>query len=190
MARYVALLRGINVGGHGKLPMADLRALLSGLGHGQVATYVQSGNAVFTSPSGDAEALARELEAELAARHRLTPMVLVLAAAELHRVVAVNPYPEVSEAKQLHVVFRQEQLSAAEVEGVVAAAERASAKGSPDSAAIVAGVLYLHTPDGLGRSLLAAQLARAGGVAGAGSTSRNWATVTRLATMVDALDDA
>ena len=62
MATHIALLRGINVGGRNKVSMADLRAVVAGLGHTEVATYIQSGNVVFTSGEADTEALAAALE--------------------------------------------------------------------------------------------------------------------------------
>src|SRR5260370_30285093 len=78
MPTHVALLRGINVGGGGKLAMADLRQLVTSLGHADVATYIQSGNVVFTPPSGDSVMLSRELRAAIAETLGVDTSVIVL----------------------------------------------------------------------------------------------------------------
>jgi uncharacterized protein (DUF1697 family) len=187
MRTHVALLRGINVGGAAKLAMTDLREIVASLGHDDVATYIQSGNVVFTSPQADTVALADGLEREIAGRTSVQPSVVVLSRDQLARVIAANPYPGESNPKLLHAVFRRAEMTPDELAAVAAAQERASAKGSPDEATVVGATLYLHTPGGLGRSELAAQLSRAGGAMGArgGGTARNWATVTRLMSLLD-----
>src|SRR5882672_4085362 len=91
--RYAALLRGINVGGNKKIAMADLRLLLSGLGHGEVSTLLQSGNAVFTAPPSDAARLAAQIEAALADQLGLTSSVLLRTHQQLAAVVDGNPFP-------------------------------------------------------------------------------------------------
>nr|MDQ3990188.1 hypothetical protein [Actinomycetota bacterium] len=97
-------------------------------------------------------------------------------------VIAENPFPDEANPKCLHAVFRSEDMGPGEVAAVAAALHRAREKGSRDEAQVVGRTLFLHTPDGLGRSELAAQLARPGGaLAGlASATMRNWATVHRL----------
>jgi uncharacterized protein (DUF1697 family) len=184
---HVALLRGINVGGHNKVAMTDLREIVTSLGHADVATYIQSGNVVFSSPETDADAagIADALEREIASRLGVRPVVVVLSRAELAGVIADNPYPDEANPKSLHAVFRREELSADGVAAVAAAQERAGGKGSRDEAMVVGRTLFLHTPDGLGRSELAAQLARPSVAAMAAGTARNWATVTRLMSLLD-----
>ena len=81
MPRYLALLRGINVGGRNKVAMADLREIATSLGHTGVATYIQSGNLVFTSPEAGTAALADALQQEIASRLAVKPAVVVLSAA-------------------------------------------------------------------------------------------------------------
>ncbi|WP_129339203.1 DUF1697 domain-containing protein [Cellulomonas endophytica] len=185
---HVALLRGINVGGHGRLPMADLRRLVEGLGWGEVATYVQSGNVAMAVPDAEAadgtDALADRLEAALAARTQVHPAVVVLTRAELDRVVADNPYPDEQDPTHLHVTVDRDRVGGADRAALVAAAlERARAKGSPDAATVVGPHVYLRTPQGLGRSVLAAELAR-GSRGRATGTTRNWRTVTALARLL------
>jgi len=182
--RYVALLRGINVGGRNKVAMADLRQVAESLGHTEVATYIQSGNLVFTSTGDNASGgLADALEREIARSLAVRPAVVVLSRADLAQVIADNPFPGESNPKALHAVFRREALTADAVEAIAAAEQKARAKGSEDEVIIVGRTLFLRTPDGLGRSELAAQLARVGSQAA--GTARNWSTVNRLLAMLD-----
>jgi uncharacterized protein (DUF1697 family) len=183
MPRYVALLRGINVGRRNRVAMADLRQLTEALGHTEVATYIQSGNVLFTSPDTDCGALADALEQAIARSRTVRPAVVVLSRADLAQVIADNPFPDEADPRCLHAVFRRLDLAPEAVAAVEAAQQRARAKGSRDEAVPVGRALFLRTPDGLGRSELAAQLARSG--AQADGTARNWATVTRLMAMLD-----
>ena len=155
MRTHVALLRGINVGGHNKVAMADLRSVVSSLGHADVATYIQSGNVAFTSRHPDTTSIAGDMERAIAEALGVQPRVVVLACDELALVVAGNPFPDEANSKCLHAVFTMEQLAPCDIEGVAAAVERAGGKGSRDEARVVGRTLYLRTPDGLGRSVLA-----------------------------------
>jgi uncharacterized protein (DUF1697 family) len=113
--------------------------------------------------------------------------VVVLSRAELAKVVADNPFPDVADPKRLHAIFRGDELGAQEAAAVAAAERRARDKGGRDQATAIGRTVYLRTPDGLGRSELAARLARAVPAApDRGGTARNWATVTRLLAMLDA----
>src|SRR5215203_3217951 len=99
MTTYIALFRGINVGGKNKLPMKDLVATLENVGCQEVATYIQSGNAVFQSEEQDASLLSEMIEAAIKERHGLErhgfePQVLVLASEEMERAMRSNPYSE------------------------------------------------------------------------------------------------
>jgi uncharacterized protein (DUF1697 family) len=185
---HVALLRGINVGGRNKVAMADLRAVVTSLGHADIATYIQSGNVVFTARATDSALLAADLEAAIARALDVRPRVVVVSREELAQVVRDNPYSAEANPKSVHAVFLGEHPAAEMVDYVADAQRQAMLKGSRDTAQYVGRVLFLHTPDGFGRSELAALLARAGGptsVRGAG-TARNWATVTRLLAMCEA----
>jgi uncharacterized protein (DUF1697 family) len=175
---HVALLRGINVGGRNRVAMADLRDVVESCGHTDGTTYIASGNVVFTARGEDDPAtLAAELERAIAARLPVRPAVVVLSRAELADVVAANPYPDETDPRHLHAVFHAAPLDAAGVAAVAAAERAAREKGSRDEATVVGRVVYLRTPDGLGRSELAVQLGRGGRTDG---TARNWATVTKL----------
>ncbi|MGH3613547.1 MAG: DUF1697 domain-containing protein [Pseudonocardia sp.] len=182
MPTYVALLRGINVGGRNKVAMADLRTLMVPLGHTDVVTYIQSGNAVFTSGDSDSTTLAAALERAIADTLGVRLKVVVISRAELAQVIADNPYPEETNPRCLHAVFGVGEVEFDGVAAPAAAEERARAKGSRDEAQVVGHTLYLRTPDGLGRSELAAQLSRAASARTGYSvgTARNWATVCKL----------
>jgi uncharacterized protein (DUF1697 family) len=187
MRTHVALLRGINVGGHNKVAMADLREIVAALGHSDVATYIQSGNVVFSSEQTDTARIAADLEQEIDSRLGVRPGVVVLSREELAGVIADNPWPEERVPKCLHAVFRRQAMTGEEITAVAAAQERAGRKGSRDEAAVVGRTLFLHTPDGLGRSELAIELGKAGGAMSpkAGGTARNWATVMKLMGLLD-----
>jgi len=181
---HVALLRGINVGGHNRVPMPELRTLMTELGHTDVATYIQSGNAVFTSDEADTIKLADELRQAIADQLSVDCGVVVITQAELQQVIDDNPFPAEDNPKALHAVFRRAELTADERAKITQAQERAKAKGCQDEAVIVGRTMFLHTPDGLGRSELSAQLART--AASKTGTARNWATVRKLRAMLGA----
>jgi uncharacterized protein (DUF1697 family) len=162
--------------------MADLRQLAEALGHTEVATYIQSGNVVFTSPATDCSALADALEQAIARSLAVRPAVVVLSGADLAQVIADNPFPDEANPRCLHAVFRRQDHAPDAIAAIAEARQRARAKGSRDEAVAAGRALFLRTPDGLGRSELAAQLARSG--VQADGTARNWATVTRLMAML------
>lgn len=170
--RFIALLRGINVGGHVLLSMADLRRLLADLGHSQVSTYLQSGNALFTSPRTDRPALIREIEEAIAAHLGRPVAVLLRTPDELAAVVAGNPFPEaVATPTRLHLAFLSSQPDPERLEAI----DRA--RFAPDEFRPGNGVIYLHYPNGSGRSKLTGDVFARLGV---DVTARNWNTVTAL----------
>jgi uncharacterized protein (DUF1697 family) len=175
MTTYAALLRGINVGGNKKLPMAELRTLLEGLGHESVRTYLQSGQAVFTSGHGDEESLAAELAQAIEKRFGFTVDVIVRDHAYLSAIADNCPFPAAElEAKQLHVTY----FSAPP--GEARFTELDQAAYLPEEFRLGDRALYLYAPDGLGRSKLGAELARPRRNKGLIATSRNWNTVLKL----------
>lgn len=183
MPTHVALLRGINVGGRNKVAMAELRALLTHLGHTEVATYVASGNVVFATGAEDPGALAAAIERALADQLGVDPAVVVVPRDEFEQIVAANPFPEPDDPRHVHVAFRAGQPTGEEVEAVAAAQREVAAGGSRDEARYVDRTLYLCTPDGFGRSRLAELLNR--GPALRNATARNLRTVLRLRDMLD-----
>ncbi|MEV3993678.1 DUF1697 domain-containing protein [Streptomyces sp. NPDC049837] len=174
--RYAALLRGINVGGHKKVPMAQLRTLLTELGHTDVTTYLQSGNAVFTSASGaDEDTLAAELAAAIEKRFGFGVDCLVRGGPYLRAVADACPFPAAElEAKQLHVTYFSRPVTPDRFAGLDQAAFL------PEEFRLGDRALYLYAPDGLGRSQLADVLSRPALLKGIIATTRNWNTVVRL----------
>ncbi len=179
--RYAALLRGINVGGARKLPMADLRALLEELGHGGVRTHLQSGQAVFASGHGDEESLAAELARAIEKRFGFPVDVLVRDHAYLRAVAEACPFPAADlEPKQLHVTYFSAPVDEERFAPVDGSAFR------PEEFRLGDRALYLYAPDGLGRSRLAEALARPRVNNGLIATTRNWNTVTKLVELTGA----
>jgi uncharacterized protein (DUF1697 family)/enamine deaminase RidA (YjgF/YER057c/UK114 family) len=181
---HLALLRGINVGGRNKVAMAELRQVVASLGHREVATYIQSGNVVFAAAdaAADTSRLAEELEVAIATQLAVAPAVVVVSGDELRQVVRDNPYPDEPNPRAVHAVFLRAAPAPEAMGAVAEAVSRAKAGGARDEARLIGRTLYLWTPDGLGRSRLAADLLplppkRHLGVIG---TARNWATVTKL----------
>jgi uncharacterized protein (DUF1697 family) len=175
---HVALLRGVNVGGHHRVAMDQLRRLVASLGHTDVATYIQSGNVVFTAGGSDPTGIAAELEGALVDRVGVPARVVVLSREQLAAVVAANPYADEPDPRRVHAVFLPVEPGPDAVAEVAAAVRRAAERGSRDRATVLGRVVYLHTPDGYGRSELVQQLGRTR--TAAEGTARNWATVQRL----------
>jgi uncharacterized protein (DUF1697 family) len=185
MASHVALLRGINVGGRNKVPMAELREVVASLGHTGVSTYIQSGNVLFSTGETDAGQLAAALEEAISERFGLWASVVVLSRDELAAVLAANPYPGEPNPRLVHVVFLSAELPPDVLERIAAARDAVAAKGSRDTFQVAGRVLYLHTPDGFGTSELAQTLLRIVGPPAKQkqvvvATARNWATATKL----------
>ncbi|MFC8371554.1 MULTISPECIES: DUF1697 domain-containing protein [unclassified Streptomyces] len=178
--RYAALLRGINVGGSRKVPMAELRALMDGLGHDGVRTHLQSGQAVFTATHGDEESLAAELSAAIERHFGFAVDVIVRDHAYLKGIVDACPFPAGElEPKQLHVTY----FSAPVTPGRFAEIDRQAYL--PEEFRLGDRALYLYAPNGLGRSGLAEHLAKPRINKGVVATSRNWNTVRRLVELTE-----
>ncbi|MDB5475402.1 MAG: hypothetical protein JWP49_913 [Phenylobacterium sp.] len=174
MRRLAVLLRAVNVGGTGKLPMADLRAALADLGYDAPATLGAAGSAVIATAARPA-AVETALEADLKARFALTTDAFVRTHAELAAILATNPFAAMAEDKPsgLLVLFLKGEPTAAGV-----AALRAKIVG-PEQVAAGPGCLYIAYGAGLGTSKLTGQvIERAIGLRG---TGRNWNTVGKLA---------
>ena len=183
MATHVALLRGINLGGRNKVAMADLRALVSELGHTEVSTYIQSGNVLFSAPPGaDPAAVALAMTEAISAKLGVTAPVVVLTREELASVVAANPFPDEPEPRRVHAVVLSEPPGPELTAKLDAAVAQSAAKGFRDEIRVVGRTLYLHTPDGYGNSDLAATLMRivSSPKTGTTGTARNWATMRKL----------
>ena len=185
MASHVALLRGINVGGRNKVPMADLREVVTSLGHTGVSTYIQSGNVLFSTAEDDTAKLASALESAIEDRFGIWSSVVVLSRDELARVLAANPYPDEPNPRMVHVVFLNGSPPRDLLDRITAAESAAAAKGSRDTVQLAGQALFLHTPDGFGTSELAQNVLKIlappkKSKPGLAATARNWATATKL----------
>jgi uncharacterized protein (DUF1697 family) len=180
MATHVALLRGINVGGRNKVPMAGLREVVTSLGHTGVSTYIQSGNVLFSTAEDDTAKLAAALEAAITGAFGVTSAVVVRSRDELAQIMGRNPYLDEPNPKMVHVVFLNGEPPADLIDRLEAAQRAAAAKGSRDTVTAIGPALYLHTPGGFGTSELAEVVLRVVGKAGLAATARNWATCTKL----------
>jgi uncharacterized protein (DUF1697 family) len=173
--RHLGLLRGINVGGNNLLPMKDLAALFTEAGCKDVATYIQSGNVVFTAEPALAAKLPALVAAGILASHGIKAPVLVRSADELRAVLLGNPYP--GDEAMLHVMFLADRPDPAKV----AALDPAVSPG--DSYTVAGREIYLRLPNGVARTKLTnawfdARLATV-------STGRNWRTVAKLCELVE-----
>ncbi len=169
----MALLRAVNVGGRGSLPMALLRDICVEAGCTEVATYIQSGNVVLSSTL-DERRLRAALEKAIANQAGVTTEGMIRTAAEMEQLVESLPYPD-ADPKHLHVGFLQQPPDADQARAVGDIDMR------PERATVVGRQVYLLLPDGIGRSKLPAVVARRLG--GPSTTVRNWRTVTTLRDM-------
>jgi len=169
----VLLLRGINVGGNNRLPMATLRGLLEELGCTGVSTYLQSGNAVCVPPPVEPGRLAADVEASITAALGLSVRVLARGRDELARVVTANPLPEATaDGARYFVTFLKHPVEQSRFAGVDPTGHQ------PDRFAVGEREVYLWCPNGLSNSELPKVFSdRRLGVT---TTTRNWNTVTRL----------
>jgi uncharacterized protein (DUF1697 family) len=170
MPAYVALLRAVNVGGTGKLPMSDLRGLCEREGFLGVRTYITSGNVVFASPKSEALVKA-VLESALEAYASKRVGVLVRTASEMAEVVAGNPFPDAPPSRTV-ALFLDEPPPRDALERATGLADEEIRLGKRE--------IYVYYPNGQGRSKLKIPAAVAG-------TARNINTVTKLAEMASAL---
>jgi uncharacterized protein (DUF1697 family) len=166
MTTYIALLRAVNVGGTGKLPMAELKAMCIELGFANVQTYIASGNVVFQSKLAEKKVKAA-LEARLEVFAGKPVGVLIRTATEMADVLANNPFPKAAPNRCV-AIFLDEPLAANAMEGIAGRNGEEIASGKRE--------LYVHYGDGMADSKLKIPAAKAG-------TARNMNTVAKLAEM-------
>ena len=179
MRTHVALLRGINVGGNKKVKMAELKALLEGLGLDDPATLLQSGNVVFRSKGRTDEELERLLENATEKELGVKCDYFVRTAAEWRKLIAAKPFPEMGEKDPSHLLMicLRKKPEAAALKAV-----REAVKG-PEKIEAVGNHLFVCYPDGIGTSTLPKTPGwkKLGGV----GTGRNWNTVQKLGELLD-----
>lgn len=174
MNTYIALFRGINVGGTGILPMKDLSAILENLGCVDVKTYIQSGNVVFKRKQTNTEKLAKEISDKVLDNKGFAPKVMLLEIKELEEAINNNPF-STEEGKALHFFFLDSIPKKPDIEKIE------SVKGKSEQYKLFEKVFYLFAPEGVGKSKLAAAAEKCLGVP---ATARNWNTVSKLISMV------
>jgi uncharacterized protein (DUF1697 family) len=172
MTVYVALLRSINVGGKNKIPMNELRTMFETLGHGDVVSYIQSGNVVFTS-SSDAVKVTAGITKAIGEELGLRVPVVVRTRAELAGIVRANPYVKAgADVSKLHVMFLADKPTKAAI------ADLDPDRSPPDEFTVQGTEIYLLAPNGVGRSKLTVDYFDKH--LGTTGTSRNWKTVNTL----------
>tara|TARA_R110000868_G_scaffold94791_6_gene261220 strand:- start:2096 stop:2605 length:510 start_codon:yes stop_codon:yes gene_type:complete len=169
MTAFIALLRAVNVGGTGKLPMSELVAMCEALGYGQVKTWIASGNVVFTSDH-DAARVKAGLEGKLLAWAGKPVGVMLRTAEEMRAVLAGNPFPQAAPNRTVAIFL---DTPPGELDGVRNRTDEEIRLGARE--------IYVHYPSGMGQSKLVIPLASSG-------TARNMNTVAKLADMAAALD--
>ena len=172
MNTYIALFRGINVGGKNSLPMNELVAILEDIGAKRARTYIQTGNAVFQSQEADSLQLSKQLTAAIKKRFGFEPHVLILGLDAIDRAIAKNPFPDAeADPSNLHLGFLASAPKNPDLEKLN------NLRTENERFYLTDEVFYLHAPDGVGRSKLAANSERLLGVA---MTDRNWRTVCKI----------
>lgn len=180
MTRYVALLRGINVGGTRKLPMAELRTLCAAEGFADIGTYIQSGNLVLTSDE-PAEAVATRLQAAITAHFEMIVPVVVRTAAAWRRYAAGSPFPE-AEAARPNLLLLCLPIAPLAADAVATLAARAASRERV--AAAGEDAFWIDFGESVGNSKITpGSIDRA---AGSPVTTRNWNTVLAINAMLDA----
>lgn len=170
--RHVALLRGINVGRAKRVAMADLRALVEGLGYGEVRTLLNSGNVVFAAPAATAGKAAARIEKGIAADLGVSCRVTVLTGGEIAEIVAKNPLEEIAvDPSRYLVAVLNDPADRTRLAAI------AQQDWAPEVMAIGRRVAYVWCASGIlaGRLFQTIDKALGGGV-----TTRNWATITKL----------
>ena len=175
---YVALLRGINVGGKSKLPMSDLRDMFAEAGCREVHTYIQSGNVIFQADQGVIGTLPEAITAAIAARFGYRVPVVTRTVKQMDDVMRQNPFiaqgvPE----NELHILFLAARPSESKIDSLD------PDRSPPDTFAVRGQEVYLRLPNGAGRTKLTNDYFER--KLGTASTARNWRTVTKLRAMME-----
>jgi uncharacterized protein (DUF1697 family) len=179
MTVFIALYRGINVGGKNVVKMESLRAMHERLGHRNVASYIQSGNVVF-SATGSAATITRKIAAHFTKEFGFAAKVVIVDAKRLDELVKGNPYARFAaeNPKTVHAGICDGAPSDAGLKALLAKT------GGRETFMIRNEMVYLHAPDGFGTSTFAAGMEKAAGVS---MTVRNWRTIEALWQMAIAM---
>jgi uncharacterized protein (DUF1697 family) len=175
MTTCILFFRDVNVGGRNKLPMDELVGMFDALGMPGAVTYIQTGNVALRCSRQQAASLGRRIRSAVQESRGFEPSVLVLRIQEIEHAVAANPFREAArEPKSLHLWFLAAEPPKPDLE------ELERLKADSERFKLDQKVFYLHAPDGIGHSALAAGVEKCLGVEG---TVRNWRTVTKVLEM-------
>ena len=173
MKTWIALIRGINVGGRNRLPMKSLATIFEAAGCKSVKTYIQSGNVVFNARLKSVDNFANAIGKAIETEHGFRPAIRLMTNDELRNAIASNPYPKAAlEPKSLHLCFLDRPPLKEQVR------DAGNLLSASESFAVIGSCLYLHAPEGVARSKFAKGIDKAFHM---NSTARNWRTVTKLA---------
>ena len=182
MKTWIALLRGVNVGGKSTLPMKELRGLLEKLGHSDVATYIQSSNCVFRSKNASASKISEGIACAIEQGFGFKPAVITLSLKELDAALKGNPFPNgEGDPKSIHLFFLAEVPPKADT-----APLDALCKGD-EAVILIRKVLYTYTPEGIGRSKMASNIGRFIPVE---MTARNFRTTGKISELAHSTEAA
>jgi uncharacterized protein (DUF1697 family) len=176
MMTHLALLRGINVGGKNVLPMKDLAKMFSGAGGSNVRTYIQSGNVIFDARSG-APKIVEIVTTQIEKRYGYRVPMVLRTSEQLLKTIRDNPFlPKVADPRWLHVYFLADLPNARSIASLDAA------RSTPDAFHVLGQEIYLHVPNGMGRTKLTN--AYFDSKLSTTCTARNWATVLKLSELM------
>ena len=175
MIKYIALFRGINVGGNNVIPMSELKELLSKCNFEDVKTYIQSGNVVFSTAITDWKIIERKIKQAVEAKNNFKPDVIVIDSNKLEKMIEENPFP-CDNGKLLHFFILKSSPDNPDLQ------ELESLKTNGEEFLLLKDIFYLYAPNGIGRSKLASSIEKSLGVS---LTARNWNTINKLSSMVN-----
>lgn len=179
MPVYITMLRGINVTGHNKVKMDELKGLFESLGLENVRTYIQSGNVVFDGAKATAKKISRDIEKQISQELGLSVSVVTKTKAELGKIIKSNPFiqNEKVDLSKLHVTFLSGKPSKAAFE------KAGEVNSGADEFAAIGKEVYVHCPHGYGRAKLSNNYFEK--ILDVAATTRNWKTVNKLFEMAE-----
>ncbi len=172
MNTFVALLRGVNVGGKHIVPMQELRLLLNSKSYTDIKTYIQSGNIIFRSSVNNKSSINKKISSIIAKKYNFTAEVLTLTLADIQEAIDNNPFSvNPTEYKNLYLYFLLGEAKGGSAEKLE------ELKAKTEQLYLSNRVLYMYAKEGIGRSKLAAKIDK---ILGVSTTARNMKTVTKL----------
>ncbi len=176
------MLRGVNVGGHNKIKMDQLRALYGSLKFEDAKTYVQSGNVIFRTKEKSLPALAKKIQTAIEQKFGFRPEIILRTVDELRAAIATSPFAKRSDlhpGKILITFFATDPLPEAQ-------ASLLSFKDHPEELHLVGRELYIYFPNGAGKSKL--PWSQIGKLLGTSGTARNWNSVTKMLAVAEEME--